>query len=137
MASEIVKYRRYSFQKMNEFGNKYKDVFEFGIGAAEDLVESLDDVLSVIGGLIAAYGTYKAALITTAVAQKAVGFIESIRLIAMYRKEMGLATAAQQAFNMASKSNVYVALLSALVGIGTAVYMFTKRADEATESQKG
>lgn len=124
------------FQKMNEFGNKYKDVFEFGIGAAEDLVESLDDVLSVIGGLIAAYGTYKAALITTAVAQKAVGFIESIRLIAMYRKEMGLATAAQQAFNMASKSNVYVALLSALVGIGTAVYMFTKRADEATESQK-
>lgn len=124
------------FQKMNEFGNKYKEVFEFGIGTAEDLVESLDDVLAVIGGLIAAYGTYKAALITTAVAQKAVGFIESIRLIAMYRKEMGLATAAQQAFNVASKSNVYVALLSALVGIGTAVYMFTKRADEATESQK-
>lgn len=124
------------FQKMNEFGNKYKEIFEFGIGTAEDLVESLDDVLAVIGGLIAAYGTYKAALITTAVAQKAVGFIESIRLIAMYRKEMGLATAAQQAFNVASKSNVYVALLSALVGIGTAVYMFTKRADEATESQK-
>ena len=124
------------FQKMNEFGNKYKEVFEFGIGSAENLVESLDDVLAVIGGLIAAYGTYKAALITTAVAQKAVGFIESIRLIAMYRKEMGLATAAQQAFNVASKSNVYVGLLSALVGIGTAVYMFTKRADEATESQK-
>ena len=44
------------FQKMNEFGNKYKEVFEFGIGTAEDLVESLDDVLSVMGGLIAAYG---------------------------------------------------------------------------------
>lgn len=124
------------FQKMNEFGNKYKEVFEFGIGTAEDLVENLDDVLSVIGGLIAAYGTYKAALITTAVAQKAVGFIDSIRLIGMYRKEMGLATAAQQAFNVAAKSNVYVALLSALVGIGTAVYMFTKRTDEATESQR-
>ena len=123
------------FQKMNEFGNKYKEVFEFGIGTAEDLVESLDDVLSVIGGLIAAYGTYKAALIATAVAQKAVGFVESIRLIAMYRKEMGLATAAQQAFNLASKSNVYVTLLAALVGIGTAVYMFSKNADDATTSQ--
>lgn len=124
------------FQKMNEFGNKYKEVFEFGIGTAEDLVESLDDMLSVIGGLIAAYGTYKAALITAAVAQKAVGFVESIRLIGMYRKELGLATAAQQAFNVASKSNVYVALLAALVGIGTAVYMFTKRTNEATAAQE-
>lgn len=124
------------FQKMNEFGNKYKDVFEFGIGTAEDLVESLDDVLSVMGGLIAAYGSYKAALIAAAVAQKAVGFIESIRLIGMYRKELGLATAAQQTFNLASKSNVYVALLAALVGIGTAVYMFTKRTNEATAAQE-
>ena len=124
------------FQKMNEFGNKYKEVFEFGIGTAEDLVESLDDVLSVMGGLIAAYGTYKAALITAAVAQKAVGFVESIRLIGMYRKELGLATAAQQAFNLASKSNVYVTLLAALVGIGTAVYMFTKRTNEATAAQE-
>lgn len=124
------------FQKMNEFGNKYKEVFEFGIGTAEDLVESLDDVLSVMGGLIAAYGTCKAALITAAVAQKAVGFVESIRLIGMYRKELGLATAAQQAFNVASKSNVYVTLLAALVGIGTAVYMFTKRTNEAIAAQE-
>lgn len=124
------------FLKMNEFGNKYKEVFEFGIGTAEDLVESLDDVLSVMGGLIAAYGTYKAALITAAVAQKAVGFVESIRLIGMYRKELGLATAAQQAFNLAAKSNVYVTLLAALVGIGTAVYMFTKRTNEATAAQE-
>lgn len=124
------------FQKMNEFGNKYKEVFEFGIGTAEDLVESLDDVIAVMGGLIAAYGTYKAALIAAAVAQKAVGFIESIRLIGMYRKELGLATAAQQAFNLASKSNVYVALLAALVGIGTAVYMFAKRTNEATAAQE-
>ena len=124
------------FQKMNEFGNKYKEVFEFGIGTAEDLVESLDDVLSIMGGLIAAYGTYKAALITAAVAQKAVGFVESIRLIVMYRKELGLATAAQQAFNVASKSNVYVALLATLVGIGTAIYMYTKRTNEATVAQE-
>lgn len=124
------------FLKLNEFGNKHKEIFEFGIGTAEDLVESLDDVISVMSGLIAAYGTYKAALIAAAVAQKAVGFIESIRLIGMYRKELGLATAAQQAFNVASKSNVYVTLLAALVGIGTAVYMFTKRTNEATIAQK-
>ena len=124
------------FTKLVDFGNKYKEVFKFGIGTAEELVEHLDDVISVIGGLIAAYGTYRAALIATAVAQKAVGFVDSIRLIMAYRKEMGLATAAQQAFNLAAKSNVYVALLSVLVGLGTAVYMFTKRTDEATASQE-
>lgn len=124
------------FLKLNEFGNNYKEVFEFGIGTAEDLVENLDDVIAVMGSLIAAYGTYKAALIAAAVAQKAVGFVESIRLIGMYRKELGLATAAQQAFNLASKSNVYVTLLAALVGIGTAVYMFTKRTNEATAAQE-
>ncbi len=124
------------FTKLVDFGNKYKEVFEFGIGTAEELVEHLDDVISVIGGLVAAYGTYKAALIATAVAQKAVGFVESIRLIMSYRKQLGLATAAQQAFNLAAKSNVYVALLSVLVGLGTAVYMFTKRINEATASQE-
>ena len=124
------------FQKLNDFGNKYKEVFEFGIGTTEDLVEHLDDVISVIGSLIAAYGTYKAALIAASVAQKAVGFVESIRLIMSYRKQLGLATAAQQAFNLAAKSNVYVALLSVLVGLGTAVYMFTKRTNEATASQE-
>ena len=123
------------FQKLNDFGNKYKEVFEFGIGTAKELVEHLDDVISVIGGLIAAYGTYRAALIATAVAQKAVGFVDSIRLIMAYRKQLGLATAAQQAFNLAAKSNVYVALLSVLVGLGTAIYMFTKRTNEATAAQ--
>ena len=85
---------------------------------------------------MAAYGTYKAAVIAVAVAQKASGFVESIRLMAMFRKEMTLATAAQQAFNIAAKANVYVTLLSVLVGLAAAVYMFTKRTDEATAAQK-
>lgn len=124
------------FQKMNDFGNKYKEVFELGIGTAEDLVENLEDVISIIGSLVAAYGTYKAAVIAVAVAQKASGFVESIRRMAMFRKEMTLATAAQKAFNIAAKANVYVTLLSVLVGLAAAVYMFTKRTDEATAAQK-
>lgn len=124
------------FQKMNDFGNKYKEVFELGIGTAEDLVENLEDVISIIGSLVAAYGTYKAAVIAVAVAQKASGFVESIRLMAMFRKEMTLATAAQQAFNIAAKANVYVTLLSVLAGLAAAVYMFSRRTDEATAVQK-
>ena len=124
------------FLKMNDFGNKYKEVFELGIGTAEDLVENLEDVISIIGSLVAAYGTYKAAVIAVAVAQKASGFVESIRLISMFRKEMTLATAAQQAFNVASKANIYVTLLSVLAGLATAVYMYTRRTNELTVAQE-
>lgn len=124
------------FQSMNDFGNRYKEIFESGMDITEGVVDHLEDILSVLIPLIAAYGTYRAALIAVGVAQKAAGFVENIRLIAMMRKEIGLATAAQQAFNVASKANVYVATASAIIALGTAIYMFAKRTDETTESQK-
>ena len=124
------------FQSLNNFGNRYKEIFETGMDITEGVVDHLEDILSVIIPLIAAYGTYRAALIAVGVAQKAAGFVESIKLIAMMRKELGMATAAQQAFNVASKANVYVAIASAIIALGTAIYMFSQRTDEATESQK-
>ncbi|WP_294590831.1 tape measure protein [uncultured Bacteroides sp.] len=120
--------------KLNEFGNKHKEIFELGIGTTADLVDSLDSVINIIGGLVTTYGSYKAILIATNAVQKAGAFIENIRLIGMMRKELGLATAAQQAFNTASKANVYATLISVLLGLGMAVYMFTKRTNEATEA---
>lgn len=124
------------FTKLNEFGNKYKEVFELGIGTAEDLVESLDDVISVIGALVAAYGTYKAALIAVAVWQKASSILNMTKSFLNLAKGVNVATAAMKAFNITSKANLFGALFSVIAGVTTAVYMFTKRADEATESQK-
>lgn len=124
------------FTKLNEFGNKYKEVFEFGIGTAEDLVESLDDVISVIGALVAAYGTYKAALIAVAVWQKASSILNMTKSFLNLAKGVNVATAAMKTFNITSKANLFGALFSVIAGVTTAVYMFTKRADEATESQK-
>lgn len=124
------------FQKMNEFGNKYKEVFEFGIGTAEDLVESLDDVISVIGALVAAYGTYKAALIAVAVWQKASSILNMTKSFLNLAKGVNVATAAMKAFNITSKANLFGALFSVIAGVTTAVYMFTKRTDEATVAQE-
>lgn len=124
------------FTKLNEFGNKYKEVFEFGIGTAEDLVESLDDVISVIGALVAAYGTYKAALIAVAVWQKASSILNMTKSFLNLAKGVNVATAAMKAFNITSKANLFGALLSVIAGVTTAVYMFTKRTDEATVAQE-
>lgn len=111
------------FTKLNEFGNKYKEVFELGIGTAEDLVESLDDVISVIGALVAAYGTYKAALIAVAVWQKASSILNMTKSFLNLAKGVNVATAAMKAFNITSKANLFGALFSVIAGVTTAVYM--------------
>lgn len=124
------------FTKLVDFGNKYKEVFEFGIGTAEELVEHLDDVISVIGSLIAAYGSYKAALIAVATWQKASSLLSMVKNFFNLAKGVNVATAAMKAFNVASKANLLGALFSIIAGVTTAVYMFTKRTNEATAAQE-
>lgn len=122
--------------QFKDFGEKFNSELSAGINFSSLLVENLNKIIPVIGGLVTAYGSYKAAVVAVSAAHKAGALYENIRLIGMMRKELGLATAAQQAFNAASKANIYAVLLAALIGIGTAVYMFTKKTDEATDAQK-
>jgi hypothetical protein len=46
------------------------------------------------------------------------------------------ATVAQAAFNVVAKANPYVLLATAVIGVATALYMFTKRSNEAEEAEK-
>ena len=46
------------------------------------------------------------------------------------------ATVAQAAFNLVAKANPYVLLATAAIAAGAAIYAFTQKTDEATESQK-
>ena len=65
--------------------------------------------------------------------EKARNLSDSIRLIMMYRKELGLLTATQKAFNIASKANPYVALASILATAASSMILFsdkTKSTDE-------
>lgn len=120
--------------RFKNFGEQFNSELSGGINVAALLVENLNSIIPVIGGLVAAYGAYKAAVVAVNAAHKAGALFNNIRLIGMMRKELGLATAAQQAFNTASKANIYATLISVLIGLGTAVYMFTKKANEAAEA---
>lgn len=120
--------------KLKNFGEQFNTELSGGINAAGLLVENLNSIIPVIGGLVAAYGSYKAAVIAVNAAHKAGALFDNIRLISMMRKELGLVTAAQKAFNTASKANIYATLISVLIGLGTAVYMFTKKVNEAIEA---
>lgn len=121
----------------NEIGKSQEVVISSVLKGAILLVENYEKVLDVLLPLVAAYGAYKAALIATAAIQKAKATVEAVRLMMMYRKELGLATAAQQAFNVSLKANPLGLALSLLTLIGTAVWRYASGAKDAAENTLG
>lgn len=119
---------------LNEIGASSQGVFTDAIGLATTAVQNYDVFVKTILALAAAYGTYKAVLMATYVIQKAQVLMENIRLVMMFRKELGLLTAAQQAFNITAMKNPYIILAAAIVGVITALYLFNKTESEAEKT---
>ncbi|MCM1075943.1 MAG: tape measure protein [Bacteroides sp.] len=121
---------------LNDIGSKQQSVFVDGVNLLTDMVKNYEDFLNVILGVAAAYGTYKAAVMTVWAIEKARALADNIRLVMMFRKELGLLTAAQQAFNITAWANPYVLLAAAIVGVCTALYLYSDRATTAETAQK-
>lgn len=109
-------------QMWNKIGESQEGVIYDTIEGLKLMVDNYDDVLRVLGQVITLYGTYKAALLLIVAVQKTLtlttALSTNIRLIAMMRKEIGLLTAVQQAFNLTAWSNPYVWVPAALAAIG-------------------
>ena len=118
---------------LNDIGSKQQGVMVTGITLATNAVKNYESFASAIISLAAAFGTYKAILIATDALERAKALADNIRLVMMFRKELGLLTAAQQAFNTTAWSNPYVLLASVIVGAATALYLY---ADNATNAEK-
>lgn len=121
---------------LNSIGEQTQGVLISGISAAQSAVQNWQTYVRILMSVIAAYGTYKAVLMSVVVAEKARNLGASIQLFMTLRKELGLATAAQQAFNVSVKANPYVAVASVLatvVGLLTAFAFKTKEASEAEQ----
>lgn len=121
---------------LNEIGSSQQNVFVSGVKLLTTMVEHYDVFLNAILSVAAAYGTYKAALMAVWVVEKARNLTESIRLIMMFRKELGLLTAAQQAFNITAWANPYVLLAAAIIGVVTALVLYTDSTSNAEKAQE-
>lgn len=76
---------------LNEIGQSNEGILSSGIGLAGTLVENYKTVLNVLEGLIVAYGSYKAAVLALAIAQKrSTGFSSIDNIVAKAR--MGVYT---------------------------------------------
>lgn len=121
---------------LNDIGSKQQGVFVDGISLATEAIKHYELFANALLAIAAAYGTYKAILAAVVVIQKAQALADNIRLVMMFRKELGLLTAAQQAFNITAWANPYVLLAAAIVGVATALYLYADTASNAEKAQE-
>ena len=122
---------------LNELGEKLQGTFRSGIDIAGSLVDNYEKIGKALATLILMYGEYKAVLIATRAIQSATTLMENIRLIGMFRNELGLLKAAQQAFNITAMKNPYIALATVLITTVTAIVGLTKAfSDNRSEQEK-
>lgn len=120
---------------LNDIGEKTQSVMTDGIELTTLLVKNYEQVLDVLAQIVIAYGTYKGALMALVAIEKARNTADMIRLMMMYRKEMGLLTAAQKAFNLECLRNPYVIMAAAIAAVTVAVYKLAT-ADNASEAAR-
>lgn len=118
---------------LNELGSKTQDWYAGGIEAATELVKNYEEVGNALMTVVAALGSYKAMVLATVTVQKLLGLAENIRLVMMFRKELGLLKAAQQAFNITAMANPYILLGSALLTVAAAVAVYSRSCSAAAD----
>ncbi len=119
----------------NQIGKDSEGFIYKSIDGINTLVENYETVGKVLLELVAIYGAYRAALIITVALQNvsnirayAAAFIETAR-------SLGIATAAQTAFNTSIKANPYALAAAAVVALGYGVYKLATYQTQAEEAQ--
>lgn len=120
----------------NDIGSKGQDAIVDSIGMATDLVKHYEDVAKVLGVVIAAWGTYRGALLLVAAAQKAMTVLRTAQAFVVQARSVKSASEAMAMFNAVSSVNPFVALLGALAGATAAFFLFRDSEDASAEASR-
>lgn len=111
---------------LNSIGQQNEGIIADTIRGATELTTHYEEVIKILGILVATYGTYKAAVIATSVATAAARTY-GIYDIATKQLQAGAtlkAAAAQTALNTAMKVNPYILIASLVAGLATSLIIF-------------
>ena len=125
-------------QMLNEIGKASEGVVSGAISGVAYLVENYQTLGKLIAGLVATYGTYKAAIIVhnTLVAlstQLTNGW--TVAQLAQYRGLL-LLEKAQKLLNATMLANPYIFMATAVAALGAAMFILTDRTSAAEKAQK-
>lgn len=124
-------------QMFNDLGKSQEGVINTGLGVVSTLVENWETVGKVLMTVVAAYGAYKAAVITMIAISKAQVAWESAKAFLSLAKSITTAKDAMALFNLVSSSNVLGLVLGAIAAGVTMFNLFGNSAeDAATKTSK-
>lgn len=124
-------------QMFNDIGKSQEGVINTGLGVVSTLVENWETVGKVLMTVVAAYGAYKAAVISMIAISKAQVAWESAKAFLSLAKSITSAKDAMALFNMVSSSNVLGLVLGAVAAGVTMFNLFGNSAeDAATKTSK-
>lgn len=123
-------------EMLNKMGKSQEGLINSAVSMATTLVQNYEEVGKALTSLILVYGAYKATLIATTALQSFKSFADSIRLVAMFRNELGLATAMQQAFNLTCAANPYIALGMGIAALTAIVWNYSKANSAVADEQE-
>ncbi|QDE19517.1 tape measure protein [Riemerella anatipestifer] len=136
-------------QMLNKIGEGSEGLLNSGIEGATYLVEHYEEVGSVILGLIATYGSYKAALILIAQMERIYAMAKVQQSLAIMAGETGITTAralqivvtmqlqrAQAMLNATMLANPYVLAGAAIIGLIATLWSLSDSTDAATRAQE-
>jgi transposase-like protein len=125
-----------AFDRMyNSIGQSNEGVISDSLDTLIMLVDNYQDVLDIVKVLAVTYGTYRAALILTSVATKALAAANAGMTVStiLQQKWTLLATRAQALLNATMLANPFVAAATALAAVVSALILFNKNNHEAVE----
>lgn len=124
-------------QMFNDLGKSQEGVINIGLGVVSTLVENWETVGKVLMTVVAAYGAYKAAVISMIALSKAQVAWESAKAFLSLAKSITTAKDAMALFNLVSSSNVLGLVLGAVAAGVTMFNLFGNSAeDAATKTSK-
>lgn len=131
IAGQISNLEDAIYQMFNEIGESSEGVISDLISGASWVVEHYQEILNVLKYVIAAYGSYRAALILVAGAQKALALAEATAgLLKMTSAARGLSIALKGLTAAAGPIGLIVSVLGIAV---TAFTSYNRKTEEATE----
>lgn len=119
-------------QKFNEIGKSQEGVINTGLGVVSTLVENWETVGKVLMTVVAAYGAYKAAVITMIALEKARIAIGSAQAFLSLARSISSAKDAMLLFNMATSANPLGLLLGTVAAGITLFSVFGGSAEDAS-----
>ena len=120
-------------QMFNKIGQASEGVIGTSLDIVASLVENWETVGKILLEVIAAYGTYKAAVLAVAAAHKVSVIWGNVSAFLSLAKSVRSAKDAMLLFNMAVKANPLGLVLSIVGAAATAFSLFSSKSGEAAE----